>query len=127
MYQKQKQCLWTQLRETGACSRSESGIKYDEDARLAAAWLPELAALPPPLRHQPWLLSGAEAEAYGFEPGRSYPAPMVDPAGQTGQLPGEKGEGKGNGRGKGKGEGEGKAEVEGTGKAKRRTGRKGAA
>lgn len=30
------------------------GMQYDEDAVLAATWLPELAHLPPRLRHAPW-------------------------------------------------------------------------
>ena len=34
------------------------GEKYDESGALIATWLPALAALPPRLRHRPWLLRG---------------------------------------------------------------------
>ncbi|GLI69973.1 hypothetical protein VaNZ11_014626 [Volvox africanus] len=64
------------------------GIKYDEDAVLSAAWLPELSRLPPLLRHQPWTMTEAEAKLYGVVLGRDYPEPMVDPADHIAQLTG---------------------------------------
>jgi deoxyribodipyrimidine photo-lyase len=57
------------------------GRRYDPGATLAAAWLPELAALPPALRHAPHRVSDEEAAAHGFVPG-SYPPPLVDPGAQ---------------------------------------------
>jgi hypothetical protein len=108
------------------------GIKYDEDAALAAAWLPELAALPVPGRHMPWGLSAEEAAQLGFELGRDYPQPMVDPVSQVGVLRPDKAKG-GGGGGRGgdaerahgggrerKAEGEGNGEGERGGKERRR-------
>lgn len=92
------------------------GLRYDPDARLVTAWLPELADLQhvqpgggPELAHQPWLASpqalaaaglrlgqrppvaAAEAAAGGesaAEERRSwYPEPLVDPALQTAKGP----------------------------------------
>ena len=84
--------------------------RYDPQARLIAAWLPQLAALPPELAHQPWAASpdqlaaaglflgeppaaagdgqpaAAEAAAAGA-PLRYYPLPIVDPATQTAKQP----------------------------------------
>ncbi|GIL95527.1 hypothetical protein Vretimale_1527 [Volvox reticuliferus] len=64
------------------------GIKYDEDAVLSATWLPELAHLPPPLRHQPWSMTEAEAKEYGIVLGRDYPESIVDPTNHVAQLTG---------------------------------------
>lgn len=96
------------------------GIQYDADAQLATMWVPELAGLPAQYKHQPWMLTPDQANelrvplvlreqsaaqgqqgqgqqeqaavSSGYYGGiGSYPAPMVDPATQTGQLPvGEK-------------------------------------
>lgn len=63
------------------------GEQYDEDAQLARAWLPELAALPPALRHRPWNATAEQAAAAGLVLGVSYPEPIVDPAGQIGVGP----------------------------------------
>ena len=48
--------------------------KFDPDGRYIARWLPELAPLPPPLRHAPWQDA---ARVRGVAPG--YPSqPVVD-------------------------------------------------
>jgi deoxyribodipyrimidine photo-lyase len=48
--------------------------KFDVDGRYIARWLPELAALPAALRHEPWLDPAALAAA-----SRDYPrTPLVD-------------------------------------------------
>lgn len=59
--------------------------RYDEAAELARVWLPELAGLPPRLRHRPWE-AGVDGVP-GFVPGETYPAPVVDPRGQIGETP----------------------------------------
>ena len=42
-------------RRTSACSiRSRRREKFDPDGRYIARWVPELAALPVPLRFAPW-------------------------------------------------------------------------
>lgn len=84
------------------------GIKYDEDAVLAATWLPELAALPTALRHQPWAMTPEDEQSYGVVLGRDYPHAMVDWRAHVGQLVHE-GKGKGAEKGKGKGKGAGNA------------------
>ncbi|MCX7373410.1 MAG: deoxyribodipyrimidine photo-lyase [Alphaproteobacteria bacterium] len=44
----------------------KQGLDQDPEGRFIARWLPELAALPPALRHTPWKAGG--------------PAPVIDPA-----------------------------------------------
>ncbi len=98
------------------------GIKYDEDAVLAATWLPELTALPPALRHQPWAMTPEEEQSYGVALGRDYPHAMVDWQAHVGQLVHE---GKGKGAGKGKGKGKGAGSADGSGEAKEEQGKGG--
>nr|QIQ49260.1 DASH cryptochrome [Volvox carteri f. nagariensis] len=87
-------CNWNYFAGIGNDPRNRhfktvtQGMKYDEDAALAATWLPELAALPPAPRHQPWAMTAEEAEQYSFVLGRDYPFPLVDPANHVGQLTG---------------------------------------
>jgi deoxyribodipyrimidine photolyase len=63
-------------------------MRYDEKAELARTWVPELSGLPTQLRHMPWLAaSGDESCGRGdFVPGRDYPDPIIEPAGQIGKL-----------------------------------------
>ncbi len=49
------------------------GEKYDAAAELVGAWVPELAALPPALRHRPWLAEGEDGARAAL-----YPAPVLD-------------------------------------------------
>jgi len=48
----------------------KQGLDQDPDARFIARWVPELADLPVPMRHMPWLAGGVAA----------YPPPLVDVA-----------------------------------------------
>ncbi len=48
----------------------KQGLDQDPEARFIAKWVPELAGLPAPMRHVPWMAGGA--------PG--YPPPLVDVA-----------------------------------------------
>ena len=52
--------------------------EHDSEAEFLRQWLPELAPLPQPLMHTPWLITPMEAIMYDFEPGKDYPAPIVD-------------------------------------------------
>jgi len=47
----------------------KQGLDHDPDATFIAHWVPELAGLPPALRHMPWRDPGALA---------GYPAPVVE-------------------------------------------------
>lgn len=103
------------LRDRRFCTVSQ-GLRYDPAAQLIRSWVPELAALPPELAHQPWQATpeqlaaarvrlggpgqagaapadagAAHAEAAAVaaeEPGlQSYPRPLVDPATQVAKGP----------------------------------------
>jgi deoxyribodipyrimidine photo-lyase len=51
---------------------------YDREGRYVKHWLPELAALPSRLVHEPWTASEAELARAGIALGRDYPHPVVD-------------------------------------------------
>ncbi len=51
--------------------------KFDPDARFIARYVPELAALPPALRHAPWEAPPLALQTAGLVLGRDYPAPIV--------------------------------------------------
>ena len=48
------------------------GLRYDTGGEYVRTWLPELAALPGPLVHAPWLAEGGVPEGYP-EPAEIYP------------------------------------------------------
>ncbi len=52
--------------------------KFDPDGLYLARYCPELAALEPKLRHQPWTASPAQLAAAGIRLGQDYPEPMLD-------------------------------------------------
>jgi deoxyribodipyrimidine photo-lyase len=56
------------------------GIKFDPQGEYIRCWLPELANLPPEWLHRPAEMPANLQQRYGFNPGRDYPAPIVDHA-----------------------------------------------
>ena len=59
-------------------SPAKQGLEQDTDGHFVKRWLPELANIPAPLVHTPWLLSPMECLMYNFELGVDYPEPIVD-------------------------------------------------
>jgi deoxyribodipyrimidine photo-lyase len=51
--------------------------KFDAEGRFIGRYLPQLARLPAPLIHAPWLARPVDLEAAGIELGRDYPQPIV--------------------------------------------------
>ncbi len=51
---------------------------HDTDAAFIKQWIPELAAVPAHLVHEPWKMSMMEQQLYKCEIGKDYPAPIVD-------------------------------------------------
>ncbi len=56
----------------------KQSLEKDPAAKFIREWLPELAALPDEIVHQPWQLSPLEEQFYNFKLDRDYPAPIID-------------------------------------------------
>lgn len=52
--------------------------KFDSDGAYIRAWVPELAALPDAMVHEPWSASPEALSRYKIVLGQSYPAPIID-------------------------------------------------
>ncbi|WP_411768541.1 deoxyribodipyrimidine photo-lyase/cryptochrome family protein [Winogradskyella sp. A3E31] len=55
-----------------------NSLKHDPDATFIKKWVPELAELPIPFIHEPYLMTALEQGLYNFELGKDYPNPIVD-------------------------------------------------
>ncbi len=51
---------------------------HDPEGAFIGRWVPELAALPPAYRLEPWKMTPLEQVMYQFIPGRDYPHPIVE-------------------------------------------------
>ena len=54
------------------------GEKFDPDGVYVRRWVPELAALPTGLIHQPWSAAPLELKSAGVDLGKTYPEPIID-------------------------------------------------
>ena len=52
----------------------KQSLDHDPEGTFILRWLPELAGLPTPLLHQPWLRSPLERQMHPID----YPDPIVD-------------------------------------------------
>jgi deoxyribodipyrimidine photo-lyase len=50
----------------------------DAEGTFIKSWIPELAHIPVPISHEPWLMTDMEQMMYGFKLGEDYPVPIVD-------------------------------------------------
>jgi deoxyribodipyrimidine photo-lyase len=56
----------------------KQGYDQDPSGDFVRRWVPELSLVPGAVVHEPWKLSPLEQREYGFEPGRAYPARVID-------------------------------------------------
>ncbi len=57
---------------------TKNAAEHDSEAVFIKKYIPELAALPPNLAIEPWLITPMEEEMYNFKVGKTYPNPIID-------------------------------------------------
>lgn len=55
----------------------KQSMEYDRDGFFITRWCPELVNLPPPMLHQPHVVSAEELASYRLEAGVHFPKPIV--------------------------------------------------
>lgn len=56
----------------------KQALDHDPEGVFIRKWVPELRDLPTPFVQEPWKMTALEQQMYGFQPGRHYPAPIID-------------------------------------------------
>lgn len=56
----------------------KNGQDHDPKGIFVKQWIPELKKLPEKMVHTPWELTPFEGQVYDFEPGKTYPHPIID-------------------------------------------------
>ena len=56
----------------------KNSLEHDTDAIFIKKWVPELANLPLPFVHQPYLMTPLDQQFNNFELGKDYPMPIVN-------------------------------------------------
>jgi deoxyribodipyrimidine photo-lyase len=56
----------------------KNSLEHDEDGAFIKKWVPELAHLPIPFLHEPYLMTPLDEQFNNFELGVNYPKPIVD-------------------------------------------------
>jgi deoxyribodipyrimidine photo-lyase len=56
----------------------KNAMEHDPDGTYVKTWIPELADVPYPIVHTPWLMNESEQLLFNCKVGIDYPAPIVD-------------------------------------------------
>ena len=56
----------------------KNSLEHDKDAVFIKKWVPELASLPTPFVHEPYLMTPLDEQFNGFKLGENYPNTIID-------------------------------------------------